>query len=72
MGDVRPGCGAAGGSRQVSEGRGVNRSNKVELKERWGRTGGGGGASRLHCPTCLERTLAGIQSRRKEALRLDR
>lgn len=37
MGDVRPGCGAAGGSRQVSEeGRGVNRSNKVELKERWG------------------------------------
>lgn len=34
MGVVRPGCGAAGGSRQVSEeGRGVNRSNEVELKE---------------------------------------
>lgn len=37
MGDVRPDCGAAGGSRQVSEeGREVSRSNKVELK------GGGG------------------------------
>lgn len=39
MGDVRPGCAAAGGSRQVSEeGRGVNTSNS---SKRGGEEGGG-------------------------------